>query len=201
LCLSTATIWHPVFDLVLPSLEVLEQLLQQSSICIVPGTLEILQSKAAPTINWFNSLPAITYKHFWAIYLLVWERPDSRPKIYVGSGTESQKGVGKRLGEYDHGEGFSTFCNEAVDEGYKRTHTTLVWFPIPKAADRPALRAAFLTIEAALAILLWAIVSPDEKYSMPALCPWDIHTLHYDGLCSHKLNAGISKVGYSGTLS
>jgi hypothetical protein len=136
LCLTSTTINNPAFNLVLPSVEVeqvLEQALEQASISFAPGLLEALQSEPAPTIEWFKSLPVPSYKHLWGIYLLNWEKVGHRPKIYLGSGTESTKGVKVLLTRYDEGFRWSNGCKQAIEEGYTRTHTTF----LPGVQSRP----------------------------------------------------------------
>jgi hypothetical protein len=101
-CLSTCPPpkKHPIFTQLLPSQVNLEQLLSSTSLVFAPGLFEVLQSSTPPTASYFKTLPTKCTK-LWAIYLLVLERPGCRPKIYIGSGTNTRRGVSERFTTYN----------------------------------------------------------------------------------------------------
>jgi hypothetical protein len=117
----------------------------------------------------------------------VLKKQGCRPKIYVGSGTYSERGVLGRFEAYDSETLLPRYVKRALDDGYRIVHKGLLyWAPIPVAGKRFAVRALFLAIEATFSIVLWAMVSHTADYGMPHLCPWNIETLDYDGCCSHS---------------
>jgi hypothetical protein len=91
LSLTPAALKNGVYALVLPTSQVLEQLMLDS-LTFAPGLLDVLQSKIPPTISYFKSLPLHLVK-MWGVYLVVLEKPSSRPKVYIGSSTESRSGL------------------------------------------------------------------------------------------------------------
>jgi hypothetical protein len=174
-----------VFALVIPTQEVLAQLVMASHFSFAPGILDVLQSKTPPTISYFKSLP----RHFskiWAVYLLTLEKPNHRPKIYIGCCTEKRSGVLTRMGQYKRGENLPRFVERAIKDKYTITHKGLLcWAPLPTASKRSRLRAVCLLLEAAFSLYFWAMVSRTKDYGIPRICPWPLDTLEYDGCCSH----------------
>jgi hypothetical protein len=210
-CVSTSSVWHlrpptspcsqygraalvsltpaarknGVFALVLPTEQVLEQLVLGSHFNFAPGLLDVLQSRTSPTISYFKSLPLHLVK-LWAVYLLVLEKPGHRPKVYIGCGTESRSGVCTRIGQYNKGENLAMYVQRALDDGYTISHKGLLcWSPLPTAAERYRLRALYLVAEAAFSLYFWTMVSRKKDYGMPRLCPWSLDTLEYDGCCGY----------------
>ncbi|KAK5124008.1 hypothetical protein LTR85_002205 [Meristemomyces frigidus] len=178
---------NPVFAMVLPTQAVLEEIMSTCAIAFAPGLLDAVLTATPPTVAFFKSLPT-TVTNRWAVYCLVLEKPKSRPMIYVGSGTDKDLGVSKRLAQYNNKDRSTIprFVKRAMDDGYVIAHKGLLcWSPIPTASKRYALRAVFLVLETTFAIVFWAMVSRDKDYGMPHLCPWQIEGLDYTGLCSH----------------
>jgi hypothetical protein len=156
-----------------------------SHFTFAPGLLDVLQSKTAPTISYFKSLPLHLVK-LWAVYLLVLGKPGHRPKVYIGSGTESRSVVCTRIGQYNRGFSLPTYVRRALNDGYTISHKGLLcWSPLPTAAERYPLRALFIVAEAVLSLYFWTMVSRKKDYGMPRLCPWSLNTLEYDGCCGH----------------
>lgn len=170
---------------VFPSKSALKKLLRFSGIIFAPGLLNAVQSASPPTISYFKTLPLHLSK-VWAVYLLVLEKRGSRPRIYIGTGTEKRSGVRTRLGQYRRGENYSKYVQKAVDEGYKVTHTGLLcWAPLPTASKRFPLHALLLMIEAVLSLYFWTMHSRTKDYGVGFLTPWDLAAFEYDGCCGH----------------
>lgn len=178
---------HPIFSKVLSSQVIVEQLLASASLAFAPGLFEVVQASTPPTIAWFKSLPSDDNKR-WAIYLLILEKPFCRPKIYIGSGTDSKFGVHNRFIQYNRGTNLPSFVSRALKDGYGIVHKgTLCWAPIPLVVDVPVLRVLFIALEAAFSFVFWAMQSKkDNAFGMVEMCRWGRDTLEYDGLCSHS---------------
>jgi hypothetical protein len=162
---------HPIFSKVLSSQAVIEQLLAFASLAFAPGLFEVLQASTPPTVSWFKCLPTNDEKR-WAIYLLVLEKPSCRPKIYIGSGTNSKHGVHVRLTCYDRQSNLPIFVERALKDGYSIVHKgILCWIPIPLAADQPVLRVLFIALEATFSFVFWAMQSTkDNAFGMGKMC-------------------------------
>lgn len=184
LSLTPACLKHGAFALIFTTQEVLEQLVL-GSLTFAPGLLDVLQSKTPPTISYFKTLPLHLVK-LWAVYLIVLEKSTHRPKIYIGSGTETRSGISTRIGQYRREENLPRYVQRALDDGYKISHKGLLcWSPLPIASKRFQLHAFYLVVEAAFTLYFWAMISRTKDYGMPRLCPWSIDALEYDGCCTH----------------
>lgn len=184
LSLTPACMKNGVFAQVFPTFEVVEQLLLES-LTFPPGLLDVLQSETPPTISFFKTLPLHTVR-IWGVYLLVLEKPDARPKIYIGASTEKRSGLCNRMGQYRRGENFPAHVRRAVDDGYTISHKGLLcWSPIPYGGANFPLRALFLAVEATFTLFFWAMVSRTKDYGMPRLYPWSLEAFEYDGCCGH----------------
>lgn len=148
-----------------------------------------MQSATPPTIDFFESLPAIFWG-VWAVYVLVLTKPGCIPLIYVGTGTRGRKeGASQRLDSYDRLEWsmLPRFVAAALRDGYQITHKgTLAWAPVPTPGQIPKTRLLFLALEATFSFLFWAMKSRDKDYNMGSCCPWPRSSFTYGGLCSHN---------------
>lgn len=188
-CLSNtpAALKNARFDLVLPTQEVVQQTLLQSGFTFAPGLLQVLQSQTPPTIAYFKGLSSPPTVKIWAVYFLVLERPQHRPKTYIGSSTETAYGVSTRFYQYNNGRNIPKYVQCALDDGYTISHKGLLgWIPIPPIAVVTRARFLIILVEAALSFHLWAMTSRDKSYGMPPTCPWPLDTIEYDGCCSHS---------------
>ena len=199
-CLSDTPVTqkHPYFTRFITSQAVLEEIASVTSLFFAPGLFEALEATAPPTIQYFKTLPTEPTKS-WAVYLLVFEKPNHRPRIYIGSGTASSYGVSVRFYHYDHQYTLPTYVQKALDEGYTIVHKGLLcWASIPTPSLQPRIRLLFLAIEAALSFAFWTMRTTKNDYGMAHICPWPVHNIdaldsfEYDGCCSHCcLNEGI----------
>lgn len=174
------------------SLSVLEVIALTASLDFAPGLLEVLGAAAPPTIEFFKSLPTDTLSR-WGVYVIVLEKPLCRPRLYIGSATNTIGSIRVRWQQYDDGFLLPHWVEDALDDGYTIVHKGLLcWIPKPTAALVPISRLLLVAVEAAFAYMFWAMKARLGDYGMGHICLWDRHTLEYDGLCSHpSLNEGI----------
>jgi hypothetical protein len=174
-----------IYEIKLPTLQSIDDLLRSSGFRFAPTLVQILQSKTPPSIADLKRLP-LHLGDFWAVYLHVLEKPGHRPRIYIGSATGKRYGWTGRYNQYTKAiHHLPYYYKRYINDGYVRTHTGLLcWAPNPTASKRIMLRVLFLLVEAALTIGLWSIVSAKD-YEMPHLCFWKVDSLVYGGLNSH----------------
>jgi hypothetical protein len=154
LCLSGTpmNVKHPVYDVVLSTLEILAELASDSALHSAPGLLDVLQAAQPPSVAYLKSLPLEFYS-YWGVYLLVLEKRGCRPKIYIGSGIASTGGVQTRFYAYDKLDLIPKYVQAALDEGYRISHKGLLcWCLIPTSLISPR-RVLFLAIEATLSAI------------------------------------------------
>ena len=177
---------HPIYAKVFSSRVILEQLLTSSSLTFAPGLLDALQAATPPTVAYFKSLPTHCKKQ-WAVYLLVLEKPKSRPSIYIGSGT-ALRGAQVRLAQYDTRDELPTRVFGALKDGYTIVHKGILCsMPIPSAALMPVTRTLMILLEATFTFAFWAMYAKtDYAYGMAHMCSWSLESLEYDGLCTHS---------------
>ncbi|KAK9237170.1 hypothetical protein V1525DRAFT_388798 [Lipomyces kononenkoae] len=161
-CLVVSHAKHPIFNQVLSSQEVIEEVVSSASLAFAPGLLDVLQAHVLPSITWLKTLPTHTGKKIWGVYLLVLEKEGWRPLIYVGSGT-SHHGVIHRFDDYD-----------------KRSFVLGTDAPFALVA---VTRLVFVTFEATFSLMFLAVKWKTDYAS--GLAPWNRESLEYDGLCSH----------------
>lgn len=177
---------NPVFTIVFAAEALLQQFVSDSLLKFALNLLDIVQSPTPPSLSDFKSLPTYVSK-CWAVYLLVLEKPSSRPRIYVGSGTQSSHGVVHRLQNYNTKINLPHYIRQAFDDGYIITHTGLLcWAAVPAVLIRFPVRVLFVLLEATLAIVFWAMFSRSTDYGMPRLSPWNVKDITWDGCCSHS---------------
>ena len=166
LTLTAAKMQNPAFATVLSAQDVVERLLSEVRITFAPGLMDAVRAATPPTIAYFKSLP-YRYEKIWAVYLLVLEKADSRPMIYVGSATTASNGFITRANTYKN-LSYAMLPSgviRALRDGYTIVHIGLLcWAPIPTPAKIYAVRALFLAIEAVFAIVFWALRSRTTTY-------------------------------------
>jgi hypothetical protein len=162
------------------------------SVEFCPGLLGWLQSPTPPTLSQLKALPT-NFKKRWGIYLLVLEKASCTPLIYVGSGTDTTKGVKKRLNTYLNPSSLDKpkYVEEALSDGYAITHRGLLaWAPIPAAKDVALFRALFILLEAAFTFAFWSVKAKLDGgfyiFGISSLCHWDVNNLSWSGLSSHN---------------
>lgn len=180
---------NAVFTQLYPDEETYRTAAAQVSIRYTPYLWDILQDSRPPTIEQFKQFREFRRTdRIWGIYLLILEKDGRQPKIYIGSGTESLRGLQRRMVGYDAGINGATpqRMTEALLDGYEISHKLLLcWTPLPDITLQPRLRALFITIEAAFGYLLWAMYTIKKDFGMSSICPWEHKKLEYQGLCTH----------------
>ncbi|KAI7316966.1 hypothetical protein KC315_g10582 [Hortaea werneckii] len=179
---------NPLFFAIFPDLDTVTSLLASISLQFAPGLLDVLQRATPPTLADFKSLPDSDRLQTWGVYLFVLEKDGHRPKIYVGSSTNSKTGLHSRMLNYDNGCGMPWLLRQALDEGFEITHRGLLcWMPMPPLIEQSLSILLMLALECAFTWAFWAMVGQTEYgYGMSELCLWDRTSLTYTGLCSHS---------------
>lgn len=183
-------------DAAFPAKSAMENVMHSSPHEFAPGLMQVFQSSTAPTISDFKNLPLPLdnpKEKLWAVYLLVLEKDGHCPRIYIGSGTDSECGVRRRMTSYDTrsrtGRWSSVvpyYVETSLQEGYAIVHKSLLaWTPLPRASARYKLRCFILVLESVFTLCFWAMKSLTKDYYMPALCPWPRDSLTYHGCCTH----------------
>ncbi len=73
---------NSVFDVVFPDEAALNQMASTIALVFAPGLLQVLQSTVPPTIEYFKTLPPCDrLDRFWAVYLLVLEKPGHKANL------------------------------------------------------------------------------------------------------------------------
>lgn len=177
---------NSIFEVVFPDEAALNQVASTIGLVFAPGLLQVLQSTVLPTIEYFKTLPSCDrLDRFWAVYLLVLEKPGHKPKIYVGCGTNSQLGIWGRMLCYINEYTLPCYVKKALDDSYHISHKGLLCkSSIPARPLQPTVRTFFLLLEAAFAFVFWAMYATKGDYGLSSICPWDRAGLEYSGLCS-----------------
>ncbi|QGI61979.1 hypothetical protein CEK27_005950 [Fusarium fujikuroi] len=150
------------------------------------GLLDAIQSESPPALSFFRGLPVKSSSSRWGIYVIVLEKLNSRPKIYIGSATAMVGGLHRRKRQYDNGKVLPLYVEKAIEDGFCIVHFGLFcWAPRPDLTRKHFTRRVFLILEAAFTMWFWPIVSRTSDYGMPHFCPWAVSTMQYDGCCNH----------------
>lgn len=186
----SAAVWVNLkFRHVFPLEATLAAVLAAAGLIYCPGLLDVVQNATPPPVSWFQALSTVIPINVWAVYALVLTKSGCRPKLYVGSGTNTTRGVRARMYEYDVLKVIPDYVQLALDDGYAiTTKALLVYCPIPAPAQQVTVRYAIYTLEAALSCILSAFVNPGKRYGFGDLFTWPraTHNFEYDGLCSHS---------------
>ncbi|KAI1600346.1 hypothetical protein PtrEW13061_000748 [Pyrenophora tritici-repentis] len=164
----------------------------QFSVVVIPGVFEVLNSPTPPPFAWFKTLPN-PKERCWGVYVVTLEKPGLSPLIYVGSATDGQDGTHARFLHYECLSAVSVKMEVALAEGFKITHKGLLASSsLGPLGDVLPLRSLHLVMEAAFAILFWAMADRNKDYGMPNICRWSLDTFEYHGLCGNSaLTEGI----------
>lgn len=178
-----------LFDQFFTSLIVMEDIVTMKlPLKFASGLFEMLRSTEPPTIGFFKSLPVLPKASTarWGVYLIVLEKLGQRPRIYIGSSTQTLTGMRSRLRQYDDGFLLPVYVESALNDGFTIVHKGLLcWVPVPTAADHPITRLLMLALEASFTFAFWAMRPGANDDNMGHICPWDRKKLEYDGCCSH----------------
>ena len=182
---------HPIFNDIVSTYDDLQGLASLAPIVFAPNLLNIVQNATPPSLEFFKCLPVgnSKTKDTWGVYLLVMEKSDNLPRLYIGSGTEDLKGIRVRLLNYEtRSGGLPRLVKKAFKEGFTITHKGILCrTALPSGALQSRLRVLMFTFESFLSYIFWTM--SDNKrvnHKMSRICPWPLETLPYDGLCTHS---------------
>lgn len=100
----------------------------------------------------------------WGVYIVIMDKPNSPVKLYVGSGTNAQYGVLRRLANYrnlDY-QVLPRLVLESLQDDYDISHISLLcWAPIPDVGLVPRFRVRMVVAEAVFTFLFFA--GPETK--------------------------------------
>ena len=170
----------PVFAIAIGTQATLQQLLSDSKLVFAPSLLANSQATTPPSISDFVALPICVSK-CWGAYLLLLMKQNYRPRIYIGSGTDTRGGLAKRLRDYDAKTALPLYVERALNDGY-----SILLVSCSSCGIKFQVRVLLLTLEAMFSLTLWAMKSRTEDYRMPALCPWSRESIEYDRCCGHS---------------
>ncbi|KAL1836262.1 hypothetical protein VTJ49DRAFT_5379 [Mycothermus thermophilus] len=180
----------PIYKTIIKDKDILSNFISELGIVFCPGLMEVLAGDAPPAIEWFESLSGDIPNYVWGVYVLVLRKPDCRPLLYVGSGTQNRKGVRNRiLFHFRSGdaEARPKRVREATENGYRIVHAALLAHaPAPPTGRSTTLRFAMIALEAAFSVLFWAFVPSSKLLLLGFRCPWPPHAFTYGGLCTHN---------------
>lgn len=194
-CLSGApdvSHFNPVFSILISSIEIAEEYMQNAALTFAPGLLDAVESATPPSLAFFKSLPLFT-GFCWAVYAIVFEKPGYPPKVYVGKST-NHHGANTRMRDYDLKMRLPWYIKAAFDEGYVITHKGFLCYKRnPTPSQYAIVEPVILALEATFAFFFWAMRARTKDYAMSHARGWDLDAFQYEGLCSHSpLGEGLS---------
>lgn len=138
----------------LPDSDAFQKAAREQPLSLAPGLTDVLKSGKPPSLDFFKSLPGCTKRHQWGIYVLVLERPGSKAKIYIGSGTHAVDRLKARCRGYKSGTGpWSKHTRTAMKDGYRLSSFGLLcWIDLPSPTQELRQRARMLVLESVMAI-------------------------------------------------
>jgi hypothetical protein len=80
-----------VHDRQFPTQDAMQAVMDSAAFEWAPGLLTAIKSDKPPTTTYFKSLPM--KPDSWAIYVLVLEKPGTRARVYISSGTSAGQGI------------------------------------------------------------------------------------------------------------
>ena len=133
------------------SMSVLETIASKASLTFAPGLLEVLSCLTPPTIDFIKTLPSPSRSELtrtWIVYAILLEKPNCRPKLYIGSATSSRDGASARWGQYETQTYLSSNIFDALKDGFSITHKgVLCEAPKPHVSFMPIRCLLFLVLE------------------------------------------------------
>jgi len=186
-CVNVRSHINPRFSVVLDSVDTITELFGIAQITFCPGLLDIIQAESTPSLRWFESLPSVIPKKSWGVYVLILKMPGFDDLLYIGSGTNQDRGLSVRLRDHVVGRNVPRNVQRAKDFGYTITDMrTLAHCNIPAPRYIPRLRTVIVALEALFAAIFWAYVPGKSTFGLDHLCPWNREHFAWLGLCSHS---------------
>ncbi|KAI7079003.1 hypothetical protein KC340_g16289 [Hortaea werneckii] len=164
------------------------QIASKSPLRVASGLEVVLSSPDPPSVAFFKALPKSS-KIFktWAVYALVLERPNSRPRLYIGSGTNGVGSASSRMSNYEQEVLLPAKVKQALAEGFIiKSKGMLCWTALPKPESAPRLRRRLLALEAVFTVVFCACVpTPMDFFFIPDFFLWNRDAVEWDPLCTH----------------
>lgn len=139
------------------------------------------------TSSWLSHYASTTIKQ-WGIYAVVLLLPGSKPKLYIGSGTNSASAVETRCRSYINESGSLPYLlKKALQDGYEIASVgMLCWTDFPAPHLLPRSRARILVLEAIFTIFFYAChkMIMDDLF-IPEFFLWQRQDVTWGALCTH----------------
>ena len=118
-CITTTKLPSLGFQRLLSTQRDIEKLFSVPGLSIAPGLFTVLRARDPPTLAWFKGLPFCKTSKDWAVYSLILERPNSKPRLYIGTATARNRGLNQRMEAYDSQHiTMPRFVTRALEEGF-----------------------------------------------------------------------------------
>ena len=188
MCMTPSVIKNPVFPQLFPTRQAIVDEFRKFKPAFSPEFIEIVLSNDSPTLEELKEATALEpTKNTWGIYLLFMEITDIPPGLYTGSGTNSDRGIGNRMRDYERGVSLPRQVKQYLDLGFDITHhKVLMSTTMPSPEDFTLCRAFLRLLEATIIFGFWTVHSifDTEKYQyvMERASFWDRDELEWKGL-------------------
>lgn len=113
----------------------------EAQVSFAPGLFEVMTSTNPPDISFFKTLPT-DVEGRWGIYVITLERPNHKPRIYIGSRTSRERGTKNRFHQYDIEYLLPFYITRAIKEGYEIAFKGLL-----DSDGKPFTRLLFMAFE------------------------------------------------------
>lgn len=173
---------NTLFRQVLTSKDAIAAITGYADISFHNNVFQVLNSDTAPPIEWLKSFPqTLPANDLFGVYFLLFEKPESKPIMYVGSRTSQSRGLAGRIQSHLNANisNMPSLVKVAYDTGYTLTHHgVFASCPTPQPADTPVLRLLLIALETAFTFVFWALPNRTTHYGLPdkSILPWDIST-------------------------
>lgn len=163
---------HPLFSRYFKSAGDLLSISKSVSLAFADGLFDTLKVSSPPAIQFFKDLPS-TPIMVWGVYVIVFEQPGYRPRLYIGSatsiGTPTSTGIRLRFKQYEDGFLLPQHVSASLEAGFTITSKSLIcWSERPNPALQPVCRLLFLVLEATFTFVFWALKAKKGSYGMGA---------------------------------
>ena len=153
-----------------------------------PGLLDVLQSDAPPSFDYFTSLPRPDGNH-WGVYAFTMTKEGCPPALCIGSGTSARDGCKTRIAHYYNKKhpSLPTKVRKFYDMGYDMAHIGLLcWSDIPSATVKPRIRQRFLALEGTFGNLFYSAIATDNDALWVDFMPWQRNDIAWLPLNTHS---------------
>ena len=110
--------WYLLYELkaLFEDATIYADVVSSSPLTVAPIFSDLISSTSPPiSLDFMSALPQVGAELLWAVYGHRMQKPGEEDKIYVGTGTDSTKGVDGRLQQYVPGnKTLPRFVNQAL---------------------------------------------------------------------------------------